>query len=475
MKASRTTTALTIAVALALGPLLGAGATASAATTGLRVSGATLTLNHVPFAPRGFTMIGLLAGPGCTNPDTASAVSHFSSDEITNLAVAWHANTVRFQVSQSALSSPDPATVSAYLGSIATGVGYARTAHLAVILSMQDNNLSCGLSHDLPSLATQKAWDALAPVYSGAPDVMYELFNEPIDATAGTPVSLVPLPAASWAEWLEGGSTPDANQGGAVGHQQLLTHLRGLGVRNVILVDGLNRSGILPGPNQGAALVHDTMNPPNVAYSVHPYFYTAGLDQPAHLRDWEFRFGALASSVPVVATEWNYPTANCGTASQTTAPGFLSYLGDRGIGVLGMSGDLRVGTTLLADWNGTPTVCGAGPDGPGAALFAYVTHLPRPTALNLQSTTPVAVGSAVTATGTLLVNGLPPAVGLLVTVTRRDGTIITKLPPVMTGPGGTFSFAAGTATVAGKVKLTVKYAGNALTSTTSKTLTVLVG
>ena len=456
-------------VLTAVGPTM-QGTSGAATTTGLRVSAAKITLNGLPFVPRGFTMIGALAGPLCTNSDTAAAQDHFSAAELATLAGTWHANTVRFQVSQNALSSDDPALVTQYLATVAQAVGFARAAGLVVILSMQDQPLSCGPGHDFPSVETQHAWDALAPVYSGAPDVMYELFNEPHDVNTVNPHPLLPLSAASWAEWLNGGSSPDPNfPSTAVGHQQLLQHVRSLGVHNVILADGLNQAGVLPGQNQHAPLLRDTMKPANLAYSVHPYYYEAGLD------DWEFRFGALAASVPVVATEWNYWVSDCGTTKETMAPGFLTYLSDRGIGVLGMGADLKVGSTLMADWTYAPSLCGAGPGGPGAAFRNYLaaTQTPRPTTLTLQAT-PSVVGAPIPVTGTLLINGAAPSIGMVLSVTRKVGTVTTKLPSLVTGAGGSFAFDGGAATAPGKVKLTVKYAGNGVTRAASATVTVLV-
>jgi len=446
------------------------GTSGAATATGLKVSGPNLTRNGVQFVPRGFTMIGALAGPGCTSPDTALAQSYFNAAELATLAGTWHANTVRFQVSQRALSDPDPALVTQYLATVAQAVGFARAAGLVVILSMQDQPLSCGPGHDFPSAETQSAWDALAPVYSGAPDVMYELFNEPHDVNTVKPPPLLPLSAASWAQWLNGGSAPDPDRGGTVGHQQLLQHVRGLGVRNVILADGLNWAGVLPGPNQLAPLLRDTMKPANLAYSVHPYYFES------NLADWEFRFGALSGSVPVVATEWNYKVSDCGTKKKDMAPGFLTYLSDRGIGVLGMGADLKVGLTLMADWTYAPTFCGAGPDGPGAAFRNYLaaTQTPRPTTLSLLATLPVVVGDPMPVTGTLLINGAAPSIGMALAVTRKVGTVTTKLPSLVTGVGGSFAFDGGVATAPGKVKLTVKYAGNGVTRAASATVTVLV-
>ena len=458
--------------ALALGLPAGSVTGADAATVGLRVSGSTLKLNGTAFMPRGFNMIGALAGPGCIRVDDAAAAAHLTAQEMTALAGTWHANTLRFQVSQSALSDTEPTRVSEYLGTIANAVSLARAAHLVVILSMQDADLSCGPNHDLPSAATQRAWDNLAPVYAGAPDVMYELFNEPHEIVDPKPELLKPLSADGWNQWLNGGTVPDPNQDGAIGHQQLLQHIRSLGVRNVLLIDGRNRAGVLPGPNQNVPLVHDTMNPANIVYALHPYYYY----DPIASADWEFRFGSIAQTVPVIATEWNYLVAGCATSKQFLAAGFLRYLNDRGIGVLGMAGDFRIGAGLIADWNWAPTVCPGSTDGPGAVFLDYLTRAqtPRPSVVSLTPMSPQQVGSTLTVTGALRIDGALPSVPVAITATRTGGTGTEVLTPVRTGIGGAFTFVGGVATQAGTYVFKVKYAGNAVTKASTQKVTVVI-
>jgi hypothetical protein len=366
---------LVAAAALAsLGTLLVPAATGraeAAAGSGLSVSGKQILLDGQPFQPRGFTMVAAL-GATCSEVDAVAAASHFGPPELSTLVTRWRANTVRLQVSQKALAGPSAAS---YISStIVPDVAAAEAAGLVVILSMQDQgNVVCGDGNQLPTQATEDAWTNLAPAFVADPRVMLELFNEPIDDTK-SPTTLLPLPAADWVQWHDGGSLD--NVGNAeIGMQQLVTYLRStLSVPNVLLADGLNRSGVLPGPNQGGYLLTDTLAQPKIAYSIHPYYYTAGQ------ADWDFRFGSVAASVPVVATEWNYLLTECGTAAQTMAPSFLSYLAARGIGVLGFSADYQAAATrsLMADWNMTPTTCGTPQSGPGVDFLNYAITPPSP-------------------------------------------------------------------------------------------------
>ena len=376
-----------------------ADAAVAAAGSGLSVSGNQILLDGQPFQPRGFTMVAAL-GATCSEVDAVAAASHFNSFELTTLVTRWRANTVRLQVSQKALAGPSAAS---YISStIVPDVALAEGAGLVVILSMQDQgNVACGDGNQMPTQATQDAWTNLAPAFAADPRVMLELFNEPIDDTK-SPTIKVPLPAADWVQWHDGGSLD--NVGNAeIGMQQLVNYLRGpLSAPNVLLADGLNKSGVLPGPNQGGYLLSDsTLAQPEIAYSIHPYYYTAG--QP----DWDFRFGSVAASVPVVATEWNYLLTECGTAAQTMAPSFLSYLAGRGIGVLGFSADYQAAATrsLMADWNETPTTCGTPQSGPGVDFLNYAITPPSPPGGQLHPL----VSARILDTRT----GAPPGVGQL--------------------------------------------------------------
>ena len=312
----------------------------------MSVSGNRLTLNGVPFLARGFNMVALLTPPWCVRKETQPAAAMFSQSEM-DVAKAWRANTLRFQVSQDGLTDPtvSQADRDAYLAQVESGVALARENGFTVILSMQDQYLGCGQVHPLPSSQTVDAWNVLAPVYADDPYVMFELFNEPTNTND----------SAGWAQWKDGGTSPDANLGDpAVGEQTLIDQIRALGNTNVVIADAARNAE----RTSGMPLLSDPTG--NLAYAIHPYFYTNG---PSW---WDAEYGAYTPTVPVIATEWNYRASGCGTAYEQLAPALLAYLGAHGIGVLGHA--LDVPKTLVADSNWTPTKCGTAVGGSGQVL-----------------------------------------------------------------------------------------------------------
>ena len=257
-------------------------------------------------------------------------------------------------MSQSGLSGSSSAT---YISSIQTGVADAHAVGLVVVLSMQDQNLGCGLSHPLPNAATVTAWNNLAPAFKNDPYTIFELFNEPNNLTG----------AADWAQWLSGGSSPEPNLGTtSVGHQQLVDNIRGLGAKNVIIADGAGKAEVLT----GIPMLTDSLNPDQIGYVVHPYYFQISnslLDS---------RFGYLAATKPMIATEWNYLAAECGGVKETDAPGFLTYMKNKNIGILGHALDAAIANAIIADWNYNPTDCSTAIKGSGIPFQNYSTSFP---------------------------------------------------------------------------------------------------
>ena len=333
-------------------PATAAGAPPAAAR-GVTVEGNRLLRDGEPFLPRGFNLIGLLTPDWCDRPTGVAARDHFGPAELA-AARAWHADTLRFQVSQRGLTDPavPAADRRAYLQRVVAGVALARGAGFTVVVSMQDQFFGCGAVHPMPSRQTVDAWTVLAPALQGDPYVLFELFNEPRNEAD----------PAGWAQWRDGGSAPDANRGDpAVGHQALVDHLRGLGSRNVLVADVAR----LGERTTGLPRLTDPLG--RLAYGIHPYVYTAG---PAW---WERQYGAAAASVPLVATEWNHLAAGCGTAEQGLAADLLGYLARHRIGVLGHAFDVP-GTTV-ADWTWRPTACGTPSGGSGLTLRTFFAGL----------------------------------------------------------------------------------------------------
>lgn len=349
---------VTLLAAVALGIALNPPA-ASAATYGVAVVGSQLSKDGAAFLPRGFNMIAVLAPDGCTTvPREATAArASFGAVELAAARNEWHANLVRFQVSQRGLDPQDAIYTPAYLDRIRNAVTLAQSQRLVVILSMQDQSYSCGSAHPLPSAATQRAWTNLAPLFGSDPNVLFELFNEPNNAST----------SAGWAQWRDGGIGPMDNQGEvAVGHQALVNLVRSLGATNVLIADGANHAGQL----QGLPLLTDSLQTPQIAYGVHPYYFhvsgaaTLATDQA----NWDKRFGYLAGTAPLIATEWNSNPNDCTAGTAARIPDFFGYLQAKNIGLLGHAFDAP--NTMVKDlvsWQPT-TMDGYGCNvtGPGA-------------------------------------------------------------------------------------------------------------
>jgi chitodextrinase len=358
----------------------------SAATTGITLSGNEFLLNGQPFVPHGFNSIALLNSPSCSQTATAAAANNFTPTELATAMSSWNANTLRFQVSQPVLAGPDGA---AYAQQIQAGVDMALAAGFVVIVSMQDQSLACGPAQPLPSQETEDAWAALISnsTLGGNPYVMFELFNEPRNSPV-TSVTTNPK-QQTWPDWLSGGRQiePSTTQNWApytpVGHQELADYLRStLNVTNVLIADGASNAENLA----GIPILSDPGSSYQIAYAVHPYNYTGGQSE------WDTRWGYLAGSYALIATEWDYRDSDCGRTKQTLAPVFLDYMRSGvNVGVLGHALDIFSGR-LIADTSLDPTQCGTASPGSGYDFRSdYLDTFPSPGAT--APTAPVILGS----------------------------------------------------------------------------------
>lgn len=328
--------ALGICCALALG--LG-GSPASAATAGgVTVQGAHLVRDGAVWLPRGVQIVGLVAPQGALSGRYVAANQHFSTAEL-QAAQAAHADLIRFQVSQYGLDPADPLYSRAYVEQVRSAVEDARSLGLTVIVSLQ-SEMPAGRARVCPEpdAGAERAWQQLVPMFAGDPGVMFELFNEP---------SLLASPA-NWQLWQYGGQVP--GKGGltcdAVGMQTLIDDIRSGGADNVIIVPGLAGEGTLA----GMPALSDPANPssPQLAYGIHYPSLSAGSTV------WDRKFGDIASSVPVLVTEWYANSFHLCTHSQPQrAAWLLAYLASKQIGVVGYAFD--VPGTIVSDWSYAPT------------------------------------------------------------------------------------------------------------------------
>jgi cellulase (glycosyl hydrolase family 5) len=346
-----------ILTAVAVAVLAAPSWSAAAGTSVVTVSHNQLLRNGLPWVPRGVQIVGIVAPDGALSGKYVAAHQQFGYSEL-QAAVAEHADLVRFQVSQFGLDPQGPLYSPAYVDEVQNAVQAARSLGLAVIVSLQAEPPAGEPTRcPLPDAGAARAWAALAPMFAGDGDVMFELYNEP--AVAATP--------AGWIQWRAGGEI--IFPGGscqAVGMQALIAQIRSQAPDNVIIVPGVQGEQSLAGRMR---IVDPAHRPdPQLAYGLHYPSLTRGLAY------WDKTFGRTSASVPVIVTEFNAnSTTNCVPTAPTVVPLLLDYLAGKRIGLVGFAFDLP--GTIVADAAFTPTsfasfACGIPGGGPGQLLFS---------------------------------------------------------------------------------------------------------
>lgn len=311
----------------------------------------------VVFQPRGVQLVGLVAPDQALRGQYVQAYRHFDSAELRR-AIADHADTIRFQVSQYGLDPRHRLYSPAYLKEVVDAVHTARHFGLAVIVSVQaESPAGQDRRCPLPDSGTLRVWKELAAVFRADRGVMLELYNEPD----------IPPTGGGWALWRTGGLVRTAT--GlcmAVGMQEIINKIRSRGARNVIIVPGAEMERTIAGMPSLA----DPASPrdPQLAYGIHYPPLSHGW------ASWQQNFGDESERVPVVITEWNADSVlHCQPSAPVAAPLLLNYLASKRIGVVGFAFD--VPGTIIRNWSYTPTSyrdfqCGVPGGGPGGLLFA---------------------------------------------------------------------------------------------------------
>ena len=306
---------------------------------------------NTPFLPRGFNSIGLLyptqyASTMCTEPGVKptsisgqklAAVETVMTTETDQQVLAmkqhWRANTVRFQLSQGALTYEHENGLSAYTDMVLSVVRQARAMDMVVILAMQTEAQGCtplrpnGNLQKLPDQLTEEAWDQIAPSMGHDKGVMLEIFNEPqteTECSTGTQVD--------WTDWATGCGT-----GADEGMVTVGQYVRTLAPKNVLLFDGDSNAEFLNFSSPPAGI------PANSAYAVHPYVYIGGPTV------WDARYGDFqARGNTVVASEWN-EAGNCANSYSRDPKQVLAsqlvhtYLPNHNVGLLVYAWDAPAG------------------------------------------------------------------------------------------------------------------------------------
>jgi hypothetical protein len=347
---------LGVLVVLVCAAPAGAASPPAIVRPGISVEGPHLMQNGQPWVARGVQIVGLVAPDSQLAGKYIAAHQHFGAAELSQ-AIADHANTVRFQVSEFGLNPADPLYDPNYVAEVQQGVALARSLGLDVIVSLQaqspaGDEVRC----PLPDAGAATDWHELATWFGGDPDIMFELYNEP--GVAATP--------NNWLVWKNGGVVFNGvGPCTVVGVQTLVDEIRAAGAGNVIILPGLAGEQTLAGKPK----VTDPANPgdPQLAFGIHYPNLTQTPDE------WDTEFGENAGNVPVIVTEWQADgTTNCVADAPRTAPLLLQYLALKQIGVVGFSFDLP--GTIVADYSYDPTTyanfaCGSVTGGAGQVLF----------------------------------------------------------------------------------------------------------
>lgn len=277
------------------------------ASQDVTIKGREFYLDGKPWLPKGVDVNAFVKPPKYFSFDKSAQVerSSWGETELQMIRKRLGSNTLRFHLSQGGLDPYSTLYDPIYVDQILEPVRLARKQGFVVILVMdaqQDGtpNLSC-----MPSSATARAWQTLAPHVAGDSGIMLELFNEPCKKGD-----------AVLAEWAQG-------------MQQLIDMVRSQGARNILLLDGLDwariTNGLFP-------LVHDPI-PNRRALAIHPYLVSGAFDRP---QQWETEFGGSARIYPAIADEWNAtPTNGCtGKNLPTVALTLVRYLQSLHLGLI---------------------------------------------------------------------------------------------------------------------------------------------
>lgn len=290
--------------------LMAAVAFAPACKAAVTVSGKQLMRDGVPWEPHGFVSVALVQAPAYRSGPFLNAYNAYSTAELDRMKT-FGADTIRFQISQPGLD-PDDTTGhydSTFLGVVETDVQMALNDGFVVILSLQNENQGGTYTEPAePNAGTIRVWQILAPIFMDNQNVIFEIMNEP----HGDPTASV------WTAWK-------------TAHNKAIAAIRATGANNVVIADGVHYGHTL----QGAPTLTDTLSPPQIAYSTHPYF--GAMTTSA----WNTQFGNFAGSHAVVNTEWGaQANNNCNSSTAARSLALLQYMHSKNVGLMAYSADL---------------------------------------------------------------------------------------------------------------------------------------
>ncbi len=216
-----------------------------------------------------------------------------------------------------------------YLPLLDQGVQWCTDLDMHVIIDWHTiGNLKTELFQDPMYDTTQKEtfgfWRTIARHYNGNNTIaFYELFNEPTTFRGQ-------LGACSWADWK-------------TICEQEIGLIRAYDPNTIVLVGGFDWAYDL-------TPVHEQpINADNIGYTVHPYANKR--PQPWEPK-WEEDFGFVASTYPVIATEFGFGLRGSQTVTDDAYGNRITrYLESKGISWVAWCFDPQWGPQLLRNWN----------------------------------------------------------------------------------------------------------------------------
>jgi hypothetical protein len=294
----------------------------------------------------GLSLSELQDGP--VGPDTVAV----AEAELQAIDAAWNANTVRLQIAQDELTGADGScslssgSCLAYYQEIQTVVNYALyqlPKPLTVVIN-DTTEAAPGFTANepLPTYATEVFWKDMAAKYSGNPQVIFDLFNEP-RGLGGTG-------ATQWQGWRDGATLNGVSY---LGMQTVLSYVRNtLQAPNMVWADGLDAAGTL----NGIAKHHASGTVDGAPGSVGTYALSQSGDAVTGPLIYTFHhpmgdqtttawwrdFGYLpALGYSVMNGEWNNAVDGsdyCWSSAPTSIPAYLSYLAGQTGQQIGLTG-----------------------------------------------------------------------------------------------------------------------------------------
>ena len=272
----------------------------------------------------------------------------------------WHVNIIRLPLSQDRWFGHDPNSTDggkAYRALVKEAVDLCSSKGCYILLDLHWSDVNeWGKNigqHSMPDRNSLVFWKDFAAAYANNPAVLFDLYNEPHDAT--------------WDVWLNGGIITDRPNGRgntpkkyeAVGMQAMLDTVRSTGAKNVIVAGGLDWAYDFNGILAGRQLKDPTGN--GVIYANHAYD-----NKQQSVFTWITNMEEATAKFPVIISEFG----GAGGAnrrfgwwgqSPSSAIGddwllhMLQAIQDHNWAFTAWDMHPTAGPVLIADWNYMPT------------------------------------------------------------------------------------------------------------------------